>query len=268
MMKNIHETSLKLAVLFTYLILLLPLVGVVIVSFNPARLPTFPPVGFTVDWYIDFFQNTRLLRAFFNSFVVATGSTIVVSMIGLVTAFGFVRHNFPFKNILASVIYLPLLISPVVVGVAITAYLTTLGLQRTYLYVIVGHSTIVLPYVFITVQSQLYGMDESLEEAARTLGANELETFIEVTFPLVKPGLAAGMLLAFVISFGEFTATQFWVIPKTETVPILIYSMVRTNISPMINAMGTLLILVTILTPIILSLLTGENLFLEAIRKD
>ena len=193
-----------------YLFLLLPLIVVVLVSFNPTKYPTVPPEGFSLQWYEAFFADGRLLSALWNSLVVAAGSALVAGAVGLVAAIGFVRRDFGYKNVLSSVLFLPMLISPVVIGVALTAFLTSIGMEKSYLFLIVGHSTLVLPYVFVTVRAQLYGLDRTIEEAALTLGANELETFVEVTLPSVLPGLAAGMLLAFVISFGEFTATQFY----------------------------------------------------------
>lgn len=266
MSANRHWTALKIATASVYLFLLIPIVGVVVVSFSPSQLPSFPPEGFSLMWYGEFVSDNRMLKALFNSLVVATGSTLLAGVIGLLSAMGFVRRSFRGKHVFSSVLYLPMLISPVVIGVAITAYLTQLGMEKSYVYLILGHSTLVLPYVFVTVRAQLYGFDESLEEAARTLGANDFETFFEVTFPLIRPGLLAGMLLGFVISFGEFTATQFWVTPDTETAPIIIYSMVRTSLTPKINALATVLILVTVVLPLVLSRLTGTNFLIRATK--
>jgi len=192
-----------------YVFLLIPLVVVVLVSFNGTKYPAFPPESLSLDWYRGFFNDDRLLSALGNSLIVAAGSAVVAGAVGLVSALGFVRRDFRAKNVLSSLLFLPMLISPVVIGVAVSAFLTSIGMEKTYLLLILGHSTLVLPYVFVTVRAQLFGFDRSIEEAALTLGANEIETFFEVTLPLVAPGLGAGMLLAFVISFGEFTATQF-----------------------------------------------------------
>ncbi len=117
---------------------------------------------------------------------------------------------------------------------------------------------------FVRREFRLFGFDRSIEEAAQTLGANELETFFEVTLPTILPGLAAGMLLAFVISFGEFTATQFWVQPDTVTAPIEVYTMVRTSLTPEINAMATILMVVTVVIPLLLDILLGKNLILKS----
>jgi ABC-type spermidine/putrescine transport system permease subunit II len=256
--------ALKVGTALAYLFLLLPLIVVVLVSFNPTKYPTFPPEGFSLQWYETFFADGRLLSALWNSLLVAAGSAIVAGAVGLVAAIGFVRRDFGYKNVLSSILFLPMLISPVVIGVALTAFLTTVGMEKNYLFLVLGHSTLVLPYVFVTVRAQLYGLDRSIEEAALTLGANELETFVEVTLPSVLPGLAAGMLLAFVISFGEFTATQFWVQPETVTAPIEIYTMVRTSITPMINAMATVLMIITVVIPLALDVLLGKNLILKS----
>lgn len=257
-------SAIKAGTALAYLFLLLPLVVVVFVSFNPTKYPSFPPEGFSLQWYAAFFDDGRLISALWNSLVVAAGSAVVAGAVGLVAAIGFVRRDFGYKNVLSSILFLPMLISPVVIGVALTAFLTTVGMEKNYVFLILGHSTLVLPYVFVTVRAQLYGLDRSIEEAALTLGANELETFVEVTLPSVLPGLAAGMLLAFVISFGEFTATQFWVQPATTTAPIEIYTMVRTSITPMINAMATVLMIITVVIPLALDVLLGKNLILKS----
>lgn len=256
--------TVKLATGLAYAFLLLPLAVVVLVSFNPTKYPSFPPDGLSLEWYAEFFTDDRLLSALGNSLIVAAGSAIVAGVVGLVAALGFVRRTFRYKNVLSSVLFLPMLISPVVIGVALTAFLTSVGMQKNYLFLILGHSTLVLPYVFVTVRAQLYGLDRTIEEAALTLGANELETFVEVTLPAVMPGLAAGMLLAFVISFGEFTATQFWVQPDTVTAPIEIYTMVRTSLTPMINAMATVLMVITVVIPLALDILLGKGLILKS----
>lgn len=247
-----------------YLFLLLPLLVVILISFTPSQYPEFPPDGFSLDWYAQFFGSERLLSALGNSVIVAAGSAIVAGLVGLISAIGFVRRDFEYKNVLSSLLFLPMLISPVVIGVALTAFLTSIGMQKNYLLLILGHSTLVLPYVFVTVRAQLYGFDQTLEEAARTMGANELETFVEVTLPRIMPGLGAGMLLAFVISFGEFTATQFWVQPETVTAPIEIYTMVRTSLTPEINAMATILMIITVGIPLAIDVLLGKNLILKS----
>nr|WP_254282373.1 ABC transporter permease [Haloarcula salina] len=247
-----------------YLFLLLPLFIVVLISFNPTQYAAFPPEGLSLTWYQKFFASERLLDALVSSFVVAAGSALVAGAVGLISAIGFVRRDFQYKSVLSSLLFLPMLISPVVIGVALTAFLTDVGMQKNYLFLILGHSTLVLPYVFVTVRAQLFGFDRSIEEAALTLGANELETFVEVTLPSIMPGLAAGMLLAFVISFGEFTATQFWVQPDTVTAPIEIYTMVRTSLTPEINAMATVLMIITVVIPLLLDVALGKNLILKS----
>jgi len=205
-----------------------------------------------------------MLSALGHSFIVAIGTAILSGVVGLFTALGFVRRSFRWKNVFSTILFLPMMISPVIVGVALVAFLTKFGFQKSYLYIIAGQTTLALPYVFVTVRAQLYGFDRSVEEAAMTLGSNELETFFEVTLPLIMPGLMAGMLLAFVISFGEFTATQFWVQPDTVTVPIEIYTMVRTNLTPMVNAMGTILMVITLVIPLLLDVLLGKNYILKS----
>jgi len=113
------------------------------------------------------------------------------------------------------------------------------------------HTLLALPYAFLIVRSRLYLFDETLEDAAMTLGADRLVTFREITLPQIAPAIITAMVLSFVISFGEFTASQFWVQRETTTVPVVIYSMVRTTITPKVNVLATLVLVITMVVPVV-----------------
>jgi spermidine/putrescine transport system permease protein len=264
MMENKRWLFIKAITAMCYLFLLFPLAIVILISFNQSRFPTFPPEGFSLRWYHEFFTSPDMLSAVVNSFIVATGAAIVAGMIGTITAYGFVRRDFAGKSVLATVLLVPLLVGNIVIGIALSAYFVSLGMEQNYLLLIIAHSVLAIPYVFVIVRVQLSGFNESLEEAALTMGANEIETFVEITFPLITPGIAAGMLFSFVVSFGEFTATQFWIDPGTTTAPVQIYSMLRTGITPTINAMATILIFITVVIPLVIDVLTDKDLILKS----
>lgn len=229
-------------ILTVYALLLIPIVIVVLTSFTVHRAPTIPYDGVTVEWYVTLAENRRILRALSVSFTVAASASIVAGVIGTATAFGFVRSDLPHQETLATFLLLPLMISPVITGVAILRYGSVLGLPRGYPTIVLAHSVLALPYVFLITRSRLLTFDERLEEASRTMGASQLETVINVTLPNIAPAIFAGMLLAFVISFGEFTATQFLVTPSTTTVPVIIYTMISTGMTPEISALATVLV--------------------------
>jgi len=136
-------------------------------------------------------------------------------------------------------------------GVALLLFLRWLQQPKSFLLLLIGHCVLTLPYVLLVVQARLVGIKRSYEEASKTLGANPLHTFREVTFPLLTPAILAGMLFSFSISFDDVTATLFWATAQNQTVPVKIFAMLRNNISPEINALGTIMIVLTVSIPLV-----------------
>lgn len=244
-------TTIKLVSAFVYLSMFVPLAVVVINSFNPQRIATFPPESLTLYWYFEFFEDEVFLSAVWVSTKVGIAAAVLSGIVGTLTAMGFVRKPFPMKKALAIALLTPMIVPPVIVGVAATIFFSEIGWARDIWWLVVMHTLIALPYAFLIVRSRLYLFDETLEDAAMTLGADRLTTFREVTLPLIAPAVITAMVLSFVISFGEFTATQFWVQRETTTVPVVIYSMVRTTITPKVNVLATLVLVITIVIPIV-----------------
>jgi ABC-type spermidine/putrescine transport system permease subunit II len=237
---------LKALTAVVYLLMLLPLVLVVINSFNPSRFLEFPPTSLTLQWYQEFVNDDIMLGALWNSVKVATGAAIGCGVIGTLTSMGYVRKQFPAKNGVTIVMLTPRIVPPIIIGVAAAIFFSFIGIDRSIWWLITMHIVIGLPYAFLIVRSQLYLFDESLEEAAQTLGADRLTTFREVTLPLIFPTVVIAMVIVFVISFGEFTATQFWVSRSTRTIPVVIFSAVKTNITPKVDVMATVVLATTI----------------------
>lgn len=240
----------RVVTLVVYLLMLLPLVVIIVNSFNPSRLGNFPPQSLSLRWYESLLADELMLRALSTSIQVGIAAAVGAGLIGTLTAMGFVRKDFRMQDALVIVMLSPLLVPPIIVGVASTIFFTQIGLSRTIAWLIVMHTLLGLPYAFLIIRSQLYLFDETLEEAAQTLGADRLTTFREVTLPLIAPSVITAMVIVFVISFGEFTATQFWVKRTTTTVPVVIFSMLRTSISPQIDALATVMLVVTISIPV------------------
>jgi ABC-type spermidine/putrescine transport system permease subunit II len=233
-------------VTIVFAFLLLPVIIVVLTSFTTQTFPTIPREDFSFEWYVRLLQDEKLLRALTVSFIVATGSAILSAIIGTIAAIGFVRSTFPYKQQISTVMLLPMIISPVITGIALVRYFGKIQLPSGYPALIMGHTILSLPYVFLLVRSELLTFDEDLERASRVLGADPATTFRHVTGPIVSPAILAGGFIAFVVSFGEFTATQFLISPDTSTVPVVIYTMLRTGLTPTINALSVILITVMV----------------------
>ncbi|MFC7166072.1 ABC transporter permease [Halospeciosus flavus] len=229
-----------------YGFLLLPVVIVVVTSFTTQSFPGIPKNGISFQWYEQLLADSKLVNSLRVSVVVATCSSILSALVGTVAAFGFVRSDFPYKEQISSVMLLPMVISPIITGIALVRYFGTLSVPSGYPALIVGHTVLTLPYVFLLVRSELVTFDRDLERASRTLGADSTLTFLNITGPIISPAILSGMFVAFVVSFGEFAATQFLIAPGTSTVPVVIYTMLRTGLTPTINALATLLIVVMV----------------------
>lgn len=243
--------AIRVVTVAVYVAMLLPLVVIVINSFNPSRLGNFPPQSLSLRWYRELFADEMMLNALWNSIQVGVMAALCAGFVGTVTSMGFVRKRFRLKDSLVIVMLSPLLIPPIIVGVAATVFFGQIGVERSIWWLVAMHTLLGLPYAFLIIRSQLYLFDEKLEEAAQTLGANPVTTFREVTLPIIAPSIITAMVIVFVISFGEFTATQFWVTRTTRTVPVVIFSMLRTSISPKIDALATVMLVTTIVVPII-----------------
>jgi spermidine/putrescine transport system permease protein len=169
-----------------------------------------------------------------------------------------VRYNFPGKNTLNTLLLAPIMIPEVILGVALLLFIRWLQQPKSFALLVIGHVVLTLPYVLLIVQARLGGIKKEYEEAAQSLGANSLQTFKEVTLPLLTPAILAGMLFSFTISFDDITATLFWATAQNQTVPVKIFGMLRNSISPEINALGTVMIILTIVTPLLAGYLSRK----------
>ncbi len=251
--RNLSKVSTRLLryfALIIYVFILVPAGFVILMSFHPSVIPTFPPPSLTIKWYVEMIRDFRLVKAIYNSLFIAGVATIIAGIIGTVTSIGLVRYRFRGRELLSALVIAPMVIPEIILGASLLTFFVTLGLslsQYSYLYMILGHTLFILPYVIMNVHARVYGLDKSLEEASLNLGANPIQTFGEVTLPLILPAVLSGTLLAFAMSLDDYTASQFWVMPQTETIPVRIFSALRTELPPTINALATLLIVATLL---------------------
>ena len=241
----------RLFTIMVYIWMFAPIVAVVILSFNPQQFGSFPMEGFSLRWYVTLAQNQTIINAFKNSLVLGSFTAVVTTIIAIPAAMAFVRYEFPGKNTLNTLLLAPIMIPEVVLGVALLLFIRWLQQPKSFQLLLIGHVVLTLPYVLLVVQARLVGIKRVYEEAAMSLGANPFQAFKEITLPLLMPAILAGMLFSFTISFDDVTATLFWATAQNQTVPVKIFSMLRTSISPEINALGTVMIILTISTPLL-----------------
>ncbi len=246
----------RLYTILVYVWMFAPIVAVIILSFNPEQFGSFPMKGFSFRWYVKLANNATILNAFKNSMILGSLTAVITTAVGIPAAMAFVRYEFPGKNSLNTLLLTPIMIPEVVLGVALLLFIRWLQQPKSFALLLIGHVVLTLPYVLLVVQARLVGIQRVYEEAAMSLGANPLQTFKEITLPLLAPAILAGMLFSFTISFDDVTATLFWATATSQTVPVKIFGMLRNSISPEINALGTVMIFLTISIPLLAGYLT------------
>lgn len=228
------------------LIMYLPIVVVVIYSFNVSKNTTVWQ-GITLDWYFKMFRNRELLEALKNSLILAALSTAAAGVIGTLGAVGMARVDFKSKGVVEYVSTLPIMVPEIILGMVFMAFFAMLGLPFGMVTLVLGHTTFCVPYVFMMVKSSLTGIDPALLEAARDLGASERRGFWDITLPLIIPAVMSGMLLAFAMSLDDVVISIFVTGAKTNTLPIRIYTQLKSGVTPEINALCTIMLAVTLL---------------------
>ena len=227
-----------------FLALHLPLLLLVLWSFNASRSGARWD-GFTLHWYARLLQRDDLLLALRTSLVVGVIATTLSTLLGTLGALALGRGAMRFRRAIEASLTLPIVTPEVVAGISLLILFTGSGIHLGLLTVIIAHTTFCIPFTIVVILSRLRGMDRTLEDAALTLGADELTTFRRVTVPLLMPGIVAAALLAFTLSFDDFVITFFTAGPGTTTLPLMIYGMVRRTVEPTVNALSALLVVGT-----------------------
>ncbi|MBI3976649.1 MAG: ABC transporter permease [Chloroflexi bacterium] len=236
------ETALGVYAALFFVFLLAPLVVVIAVSFSNSRLMTFPPPGLSLRWYEAVLQSESFMRPAVNSLVVALAATVGSLVIGLLATYGLVRYRFPGRDLVGAFLLSPLVVPQLVTGIALLQYFVTLGLTGSMLALILGHIVITLPYVVRTISAVLVGVDVAMEEAAQNLGAGRLAVFRHIILPLIRPGMFAALIFAFLISFDNAVISLFLATARVGMLPIAIYTYIETGLDPAIAAVSTILI--------------------------
>jgi spermidine/putrescine transport system permease protein len=247
---SIGWSLIRIYTFLVYLFLFAPIVVVMVLAFNPKQFGIFPMEGISFRWFIKLAQNEAIIGAFKNSLVLGSLTAVVSTGIGILAAMAFIRFDFPGKNTLNTVLLSPIMIPEVVLGVALLLFLRWLQQPKSFALLLIGHVVLTLPYVLLIVQARLVGIKKEYEEAAKSLGANAFQTFKEITLPLLLPAILAGALFSFTI--------LFWATAQNQTVPVKIFSMLRLSISPEINALGAVMIVLTVTTPLLAGYLSRK----------
>ncbi|POP31432.1 ABC transporter permease [Lactonifactor longoviformis] len=240
------------------IIMYLPLVFVVVFSFNESKL-TAAWTGFSLKWYQTLWHNEGLREALWNSIVLGVLSCGVSAVIGTIGAIGMARVNYKSKGIVEYISTLPIMIPEIILGMVFLAFFSLLNLPFGMTTLVIAHTTFCIPYIFMMVKARLVGIDKSIAEAARDLGATQVRTFFDITLPLIMPAVMSGCLLAFAMSFDDVVISIFVNGPKLNTLPIKIYTQLKTGVTPEINALCTVILITVIFILFITSALGNRG---------
>jgi spermidine/putrescine transport system permease protein len=225
--------------------LYLPIAVLVLYSFNQSRINAVWS-GWTWKWYVSLFDNRQVMEALMNSLTIAVATAIISTVLGTLAALAFRRYPAAWKGMMDGLIYLPIIIPDILMGLSLLVLFSQLHLALGKLTIIIAHVTFSISFVVVIVSARLAGMRGDLEEAAQDLGATPWQTFRYVTLPVIAPGIIAGFLLTFTLSLDDFVISFFVAGPNSTTLPLYIYGLVKRGVSPEVNALSTLLILCTV----------------------
>lgn len=237
----------RVLIALIYLFLLSPLIVVFIISFDTRPYLSFPPAGFTLGSYRALVHNAAFVHGFTVSLIVGAIVAVLSTALGTLSALALARFDFRGKALLSWIFISPLLVPHIVLGMALMLVLAPLYLTDTYTGLVIAHLGITLPYVIRTVSMSLMTMNKQCEEAASVLGAHPLTVFRRVTLPLIWPGLAAGAVIAFLISFDEAVIALFVVGANASTLPVEIFRYVEYKTDPQVAALSVVLILLSLI---------------------
>jgi len=245
MLKTKPQLKISWQVIFTasmFFFMYLPIAVLTFYSFNKSRYSA-GWEGFTLEWYGTLFEDTRILTALQNSLTVAFCAVAVAAVIGTLMSVGLAKYKFRGKSLYVGISYLPLIIPDIAIAVATLVFLAAIGIRLSLWTIVAAHIVFCLAYVALVVSTRLADLDPHLEEAALDLGATPLEAFIKVLLPQLIPGIVSGCLLAFVLSLDDFLIASFTAGSGATTLPMEIFSRIRTGVKPDINALSVILIL-------------------------
>ncbi|MBI2527353.1 MAG: ABC transporter permease [Candidatus Rokubacteria bacterium] len=247
-----------------YAFLLAPIVLVLVASLTSAGYVSFPPVGLSLRWYAEIGRRHEFVDALMVSLTVAAAVSVVSTVLGVLAALGLVRYRFLGRDLLNALFLSPLMLPGIVIAVAVLQFYARAGVAATPLTLVLGHVIITTPYTVRLAAASLAGFDRSLERAARNLGASPLQTFRRITLPIIAPGVIAGAMFAFIVSFDDVNVALFLSSPQTTTLPVLMFSYSSQETSPILTSASAVLILVVAALVLVIDRLIGVRNVLGA----
>ena len=248
---------------FELVFLILPSLIILVVSLGSGEIISFPPTELSFQWYASLLDQPQYVQPFVNSVIVATFCTAISIPIGIVTALGLNRYDIRFEDGIQIYLLLPFTVPLVVSGFIFLIIFGRLGWIGQLWAVGLGLTIINIPFMIWSVASSVNAFDPTLEDAARSLGAEEIQTFFKVTLPSLMPGVISGALLMFMLALNEFIVSLIITVTETETLPVAIYGAIRGNISPQIAAVSSVYVLVAIVAIVVADRLVGLERFLH-----
>ena len=218
----------------------LPILVVMVYSFNESKINSVW-AGFSFRWYLELFRDKAILDALRTTLILAALSSLAAAVIGTLGAIGVSKARLRGKEVVEYVATLPIMIPEIILGIALLLFFSLLRLPFGMVTLLIAHTSFCIPYIYLLVKARLVGMDKSLPEAARDLGASQFRVLTDITFPLIAPAVVSGMLLAFAMSIDDVIISVFVTGVNTNTLPIKIYTQLKTGVTPEINALCTLM---------------------------
>lgn len=233
-----------------YTVLYIPVAVMMVFSFNDQRYNYYWN-GFTTQWYGKLFSNAALVDSLWYSIVIAILSTIISVIIGTIGALGLKKYEFRGKKLVNNMLYIPIIVPEIVLAVALLIIFMNIGFSLGMGSILIGHCTFCIPYAVVTIKGRISGDSEVLEEASMDLGANRIQTFLRVTLPNIFPGVMSAAFLSFTLSFDDVVMSNMLAGARRSTLPVLILSMNKSGITPDVNALTTITILVIVVAMIL-----------------
>lgn len=244
--------------LFITILTYLPILVVIAYSFNQSRLSSVWG-GFSLKWYALLFEDTAMLQALFNSIILGLSSSFLAAIIATSAALGMRKARLAGKRLIEKASLLPLIIPEIILGMVFLAFFSMLGFSFGFLTLIIAHTAFCIPYIYTQVSSRLDLLDVSFSEAARDLGASGVRAFFTVTLPLIFPSILSGMFLSFAMSFDDVIISIFCTGSSVNTLPIVIYTQLKTGVTPQVNALCTLMLAVTVVLYALSAIIKRKN---------
>lgn len=249
-------------VFLIYCYMLAPVLIVFPISVTEQQYVVFPPTGFTLKWYESFFNSQEFVQSLYLSLRLSVSATVIATVLGTAGAVALVRHRFPGQAPLKAFFISPIIVPGLVLGLAMLIFFGPTLLHGTFTALLIAHIVVILPYVIRVVSANLVGLDIRLDQAAQSLGASRFQVFRTITLPLLRPGIIAGAILAFVQSFDELVVSLFLTGPGLSTLPVSIYHYIEYNSDPTIAAISVIVVVISTTVILLTERIVGLSQFL------